>query len=83
MSLLLLVAYFVTGALLIMLLIAATNTRSFPRLQVAERRENGEFGRISILVPARDEAPVLMTVPQTARPRSPRQPRRATAGCKC
>ncbi len=59
MSFFLLVACFITGALLIMLLIAATNARAFPRLQVAEKREKGDCGRISILVPARNEAPVI------------------------
>jgi chlorobactene glucosyltransferase len=59
MSLLVLVAYFATGALLIMLLIAVTNARTFPRLQVARGGDNDDYGQISILIPARNEASVI------------------------
>lgn len=53
------IALFVTAALTVILLITLSNLLFFPRLKTGETPATGEAPFVSVMIPARDEAPVI------------------------
>ena len=53
------IALFVTAALTVILLITLSNLIFFPRLQIEETQTHSTKLSVSVMIPARDEAPVI------------------------